>query len=82
VSDEQTGPKVPLEFWRALALTLLGVVFTLCGCIYTQDRDHVTKQDLTPIASNVSDTQQQVAEMKREVEFMRGQLVAKRVINP
>jgi hypothetical protein len=82
VSDDTSLSKAPADFWRTFALTLLGVVITLCGCIYSQDRDHLTKQDLTPVAQNVQDTQQQVYELKREVEFMRGQLVAKRVINP
>jgi hypothetical protein len=82
MNDVLSQPKAPLEFWRALALTLMGVTFTLCGCIYSEDRDHLTKQDIVPIAANIHDTQEKVDEMRDQLNMMRGQLVAKRVINP
>lgn len=80
MNDSPLQHRVPEEFWKALALTLLGVVITLIGCIYTQDQNRVTKSDLAPIEQSVTQTEQQVHTMSEQFNFLEGQLRAKKVI--
>lgn len=80
MTDPGPGETAQLTFWRTVAIVLMGIVSTLCLCVYNTNRTAVTKEDLIPIQTTVSDTQGKVNQMSLDLSYLQGQLKAKRIL--
>lgn len=77
MSDNPAGTT---DVWKSATLILVGIVISLVACIWNQNRDMATKQDLVVITTSIQAMQTQVNTMSERVAEMHGEDEAKKAM--